>query len=74
MTCQRSECGSNRILTIRALAADAHSYEFKDIIDADDMYAVIFSSDGKTTEITLCLECGQIQDDFPYPQTHFEGA
>ncbi len=70
--CQRSECRSSRILTIRARAKDMHSYSMKEM-EAFQMYAMIFSSDGDTTEITLCLECGQVQGEFPYPETYFEG-
>ncbi len=70
-TCQRADCGSYRILTIGARAKDMHWYEIHGDT-ADECYGAIFSPDGDTTEITLCLHCGQIQDKFPHPPMFME--
>ncbi len=70
--CQRVACSTKyRLLTIRARAKDMHSYEINGI-DSDNNYAALFDSDGDTTEITLCLECGQVQGEFPHPPMFME--
>ncbi len=69
--CQRAVCNSDRILTIGARAKDMHYY---DILgeSCDQNYGAVFSSDGDTTEITLCLQCGQVQHEFPHPLMFME--
>lgn len=61
-SCQR--CGTNSILTIRARAKDMHDYTLPDGKELEG-YAIWFSSDGDTTEISLCHICGQVQGEFP---------
>ncbi len=63
MNCQR--CNSDRVLSVRAKATDMHSYEFKGEV-ADQTYAIDFGS-GDYTEFKCCMECGQMQGEFPKP-------
>lgn len=69
--CKRPECGSHRILTITARAKDMHRYDIHGE-EANQCYGAVFSPDGDTTEITLCLHCGQIQGEFPHPPMFME--
>jgi len=39
---------------------------------SDQGYANVFSNDSDTTNIDICLECGQVQGEFPYPPMFME--
>lgn len=72
MKCQK--CNSQRIVKIQARAKDMHEYTMVNGTDEEytDGYAGIFCSDGDTTDIDICLDCGQVQEQFPMPVQYFE--
>ena len=70
--CQSPACRVKyRLLTIRARAKDMHSYTINGM-DSDGNYAAVLCTDGDTTEFTVCLECGQVQGEFPEPPMFME--
>ncbi len=68
---QCQDCQSDRVLTITARAKDMHTYQL-DTEEATHCYAAIFETDRDTTELSICLECGQVQGDFPHPPMFLE--
>ncbi len=62
MNCQK--CNSDRVLEVTAKANDLHYYEFKNET-ADQTYAIEFCNSGDYTEFKCCMECGQMQGEFP---------
>ncbi len=58
MNCSR--CNSTRILYLSARAKDMHNYKFG-TEEVFGSYACDFSCDGDTTELDICMECGQVQ-------------
>lgn len=62
--CQR--CKSNRIIDINGKTSDCFCASYKDL--EYDGYAVNhigIGDDSDYIEFSYCLECGQIQDNFP---------
>ncbi len=58
MNCSR--CNDTRILYLSARAKDMHCYRFQGV-KVDDVYACDFSRDPDTTELEICMTCGQVQ-------------
>ena len=69
--CQRNECKSNRLLTVHARAKDMHWYKIMGR-ECENGYGSTFSSDSDTTTFTACLDCGQMQGEFPEPLMFLE--
>lgn len=65
--CQRAECKSDRLLSLYSMARDRNDMMFKgeDIVDFSYCIPVnnVCGSDGAA--MTVCLECGQVQGEFP---------
>jgi hypothetical protein len=68
-TCQR--CGSNRILSVGAKCSDCCAVEFKGFEHDGYVPKGIGIGEGDTIEIDVCLECGQLQDQWPKPDPEF---
>ncbi len=69
--CQR--CGSNRIFESSSKSCDANGCSFR-----GEQYYGYFPSDiglGSCdyVELVVCLECGQVQGEWPAPDPDFEG-
>ena len=69
MTCQR--CQSNRIITISGKCCDSFSAVYNDQIYDDYVLGGIGCGGGDYIEMEYCLECGQIQGDFPKEEPEF---
>lgn len=67
MECSR--CKSDRILHISARCKDQCTYEMKG--NEGYGYPAMFGC-GDNIEISVCLECGQVQEEFPYPESTIE--
>ena len=63
MDCQR--CKSQRILRINAKCDDRCFHEFNGKERSDYVDSHLGIGGGDYIEIDVCLECGQIQGDFP---------
>lgn len=71
MNCPK--CNSSRILNIRARAKDMHSYVMVNNQEQwSEGYGAVFSPDSDTTELDICLNCGQVQGTFPMDPLYFE--
>ncbi len=69
MNCQK--CNSDRVLLVSAKANDLHHYSFKGQM-IDQTYALNFCSYSDYTKFTVCMECGQMQGEFPMVCYGFE--
>jgi len=69
-TCQK--CQSDRVLTVSAKCCDLCSCAIKD--QSYDGYVPSDASigGGKYIEISFCMDCGQMQGEFPVPLTRLE--
>jgi len=65
MSCQR--CSSDRILRVSAHHNDRFCCDFKGerIVEADYAPYITGICDGDDTDFEVCLECGQVQSQFP---------
>lgn len=65
--CQR--CNSGRLLNVRARSKDMNTYEMVNDENALPLYSGydlgLFGEGGDYEEYTVCLECGQMQGEFP---------
>jgi hypothetical protein len=71
MPCQR--CNSKRVLSVYAHASDRHVWKM-DGMEREDGYLPydIGIGGGDDIEFDLCLDCGQVQGQFPLPETEYE--
>ncbi len=69
MNCQK--CNSDRVLGVSAKAKDMHHYSFKNET-IDQTYALNFNSYGDYTEFKVCMDCGQMQGEFPMVAVGFD--
>lgn len=73
MACQR--CNSTRIMKIVATGDDRNCFALE---GQEWEYGYlpydIGLSGGSSVKMNYCLECGQIQGEFPLPLTNLEGA
>lgn len=65
MTCQR--CGSERIMSLTAKCSDLCSVQINGAEDRGYVPGGLGIGGGDYVEFSLCLECGQIQGEFPRP-------
>lgn len=66
-------CHSKRILTASSHGRDCHNYRIKDF-EGDGYLPRDLGIGGEDDmEITLCLECGQLQGEWPLPKSSIEG-
>ena len=72
MTCQR--CDSDRILDVISHAADKHAITINGYHPAPDYLPddLGLGHGGDDLDISVCLECGQLQGDFPLDETEIE--
>lgn len=66
--CQR--CQSLRVIQISARAKDMHTYKMGE--EEYEGYGVGPFGEGDSTELRICLNCGQVQDEFPHPPCFLE--
>lgn len=73
MKCQNSECKSDRIVTVTAKCSDMCSVSMS---GDRELYGYVPSDlgigGGDDVHFSYCLECGQIQDDFPLDESELE--
>lgn len=74
MICQRTECGSNRIAFISGKCSDLCSTEIggNERNDYPPTDMGLKNSYGDYVELSWCLDCGQIQAEFPVPTCALE--
>jgi len=68
MKCQ--QCGSERVLEVSARSKDMTWYKIGHV-EAVDQYAHILGN-GDHFEVEICLDCGQVQGDWPHDLTYLE--
>lgn len=72
MHCQR--CGSDRVLTISGKCSDCSNAMYKDREhDGYVLYGVGLGG-GDYIEATVCMECGQLQGEFPISEEKVSAA
>lgn len=72
MQCQ--SCKSERILGLSAKCSDCCSFSYVDVTGNGYVPADLNIGGGDYVEFKYCLECGQIQDQFPISQEVVESA
>lgn len=74
MNCQ--SCNSNRVASIFAHSKDLGNFTYDNLnIDHDGYFPEIESiCEGDDADITFCLECGQIQGEFPITDDDIQAA
>jgi len=67
MRCQR--CKGKRILNVSARSKDMTRYYLVNVSEKDPLYEGyalgLFGGGGDEEEFTVCLDCGQLQGEFP---------
>lgn len=69
MKCQK--CDSDRVMTIDAKCSDQCSASIKDVERCDYAPYVDCIGGGDYIRFNVCLECGQMQGEFPEPDPEF---
>ncbi len=64
-------CDSERILEVYAKCNDMCVLKYKDAERADYVPRDIGIGGGDSVSMTICLECGMVQDAFPKPEPAF---
>lgn len=71
MTCQR--CQSDRIITISGKCSDLFFAQYQGKEHQGYVDSTLGCGGGDYIEMKYCLECGQIQGDFPKEEPEFFG-
>lgn len=72
MACQR--CGSERIATVSGKTSDLCYVSVGEAEHDDYVPHDMNIGGGDYLEFDLCLDCGQLQGEFPVPKTKLEGG
>lgn len=72
MTCQN--CGSERIGKVSAKCSDACHYRLGELELSYYVPSDLGIGGGDYVEFSYCLDCGQMQGEFPIPQSEVDEA
>jgi hypothetical protein len=72
MSCQRSTCQSNRILFVSGKTSDLCFCQIENKEHNGYVPDDLGIGSGDYLEFNLCLDCGQIQDQFPLAKSKLE--
>ena len=70
MPCQR--CNSNRIAYVSSHASDLHYVQINGKEHSGYLPYDLDLGGGDDLEMEICLDCGQVQGEFPIPTTKLE--
>lgn len=70
MICQR--CGSKRVLHVSGHASDLFSYSISEKEGSGYLPHDFGLGGGDDIELDMCLQCGQVQGNYPMPPTKLE--
>lgn len=70
--CQRKGCGSTRVADVSAKCSDLCSLSVGGCCHDGYVLSDMGVGSGDYIELSYCLECGQIQDNFPLKPTALE--
>jgi len=69
MSCQK--CGSDRVMAIFAHAKDLHNWTWAGKEGEGYLPEIKNIGSGDDVDIDVCLECGQVQGEWPAPDPEF---
>ena len=70
MDCQR--CNSDRVLEVNSKSSDCNGFTISDKEYIGYVRSDLKIGGGDYIEFSYCLDCGQIQGEFPIPETELE--
>lgn len=70
MSCQK--CNSERVCSVQSHASDCHFVRIGEKESYGYLPSDLGIGGGDDLEMEFCLDCGQIQGDFPRPRTELE--
>lgn len=68
--CQR--CGSHRVASVSGKCSDLGSFSIRSIYHDGNMPGDVGIGGGDYIKFDYCLDCGQLQGDFPLPISDIE--